>query len=125
MFFRFLSVLGGESVVCVRDVCVVAGLLVVSCIVVFRRFAVVLRRLLVVFGGLAVVMRARVLRHSDPRNQSEAVWDGVTRRPVPRAHGGWHYPKPNEAGRKLGVAGLRARPGAYRSDVVVRWAPRA
>ena len=85
VFFRFLSVLGGESVVCVRDVCVVAGLLAVSCIVVFRRFAVVLRRLLVVFGGLAVVMRARVLRHLDPRNQSEAVWDGVTRRPVPRA----------------------------------------
>jgi hypothetical protein len=76
VFFRFLGVLCGERVVCVRDVCVVAGLLVVSGIVVLRRFAVVLRRLFVVFGGLAVVMRARVLRHLDPRNQSDAVWDG-------------------------------------------------
>ena len=76
VFFRFLGVLCGERVVGVRDVRVVAGLLVVACVVVLRRFAVVLRRLLVVFGGLAVVMRARVLRHLDPRNQSEAVCDG-------------------------------------------------
>ena len=72
VFFRFLGVLCGERVVRVRDVCVVAGLFVVARIVVLRRFAMVLRRLIVVFGGLAVMVRAR-MRHLDPRNQSEAV----------------------------------------------------
>jgi hypothetical protein len=42
--------------------------------VVLRCFAVMLRRLLVVFGGLTVMMRAR-MRHLDPRLRSEAVYE--------------------------------------------------
>jgi hypothetical protein len=42
--------------------------------VVLGRFAVVFRRLFVVFGGLTVMLRAR-MRHLDPRVRSEAVYD--------------------------------------------------
>jgi len=52
-----LAMFGGVKVMPVGEVRVMSGLLVVACIVVFRRFGVVMRGHTVMMGRMAVFMR--------------------------------------------------------------------
>ncbi len=54
-FGRLRRMVGGMEVVSVRDVRVVGGLLVIASLVVFRCLPMVVRGVLVMFGGLPVV----------------------------------------------------------------------
>lgn len=63
MLGRFGSVMGRMQGVPVRDVSVMAGLLVISPFVMLGSFTMVFRRVLMMFGRLVVVFRTFVFRH--------------------------------------------------------------
>jgi hypothetical protein len=60
MLGRRLGMMDGVQLVPVRDMRVVAGTDMIARFMVFRRFAVVMRRVIQMFGGLVVVMVRRV-----------------------------------------------------------------
>jgi hypothetical protein len=63
MFHGFFGVPDGMHCMAVSDVRMVAGLDMVAVIVVARSFAMMLGRVVVMFGGFQMVFNALVLRH--------------------------------------------------------------
>jgi hypothetical protein len=63
MFSRFFRMVSGMKVMAMSYVRLVARLFVIACFMVFCRFSMMVRRLLVMLGCLAMVFRA-LMRHS-------------------------------------------------------------
>jgi hypothetical protein len=64
MLARFFGVMRRVQMMTVRDVRVMTRFLMIACLMMLRRFAVMMRGVFMVFGGMVMMFRALVFCHS-------------------------------------------------------------